>query len=115
MLLIYTSAYAFLRPIDEAEMHSSLEWEVLDLNRPDQIKHSVASGFLSLQHFLKVAMLLGCNDAVMGPANSPCTLMYYSMYNEQFDLIPFMIRFPSGKDGSTVRYVQNLRTTYLAP
>ena len=41
-------------------------------------------------------MLLGCNDAVMGPANSPCTLMYYSMYNEQYDLFPFMIRFPSG-------------------
>ena len=34
-------------------MHSSLEWEVLDLNQPGQIKHSVASGFLSLQHFFE--------------------------------------------------------------
>ena len=25
-------------------------------------------------------MLLGCNDAVMGPANSLCALTFYSMY-----------------------------------
>ena len=38
-------------------------------------------------------MLFECNDAVMGTANSLCALTYYSMYNERFDLIPFMISF----------------------
>ena len=34
-------------------LHSSLEWEILDLNRPGQIEHSVARSFLSLQHFFE--------------------------------------------------------------
>ena len=38
-------------------------------------------------------MLLGCNDFVTDPANSSCALTYYSMYNQRFDLIPFMISF----------------------
>ena len=51
------------------------------------------SGLYLCDISLKTAMLLGGNDAVMGPANSSCALMYYSMYNERFDLIPFMISF----------------------
>ena len=39
-------------------------------------------------------MLLGRYNAVMGSANSSCSSTYYSMYNERFDLIPFIIRFP---------------------
>ena len=38
-------------------------------------------------------MLLGCNDAVVGPANSLCAI--YCMCNEKFDLVPFMILFQS--------------------
>ena len=38
-------------------------------------------------------MLLGCNDFVTDPANSSCALTYYSMYNQRYDLIPFMISF----------------------
>ena len=61
MHLIYTSGYALLRLVDQAIMHSSLEWQVWDLNLHGQIEHSVASGFLSLQQFFQggyVAWLL---------------------------------------------------------
>ena len=39
----------------------------------------------------KGVVLLGCNDVEMGPANSLHASMYYSEYNERFDLISFMI------------------------
>ena len=34
----------------------------------------------------KEAVLAGCNDVKMGPANSLHTSAYYSEYNERFDL-----------------------------
>ena len=53
MHLICTCGYALLQPVDQAVMHLSLEWEIKVLNQPGQIEHSVASGFLLLQHFLE--------------------------------------------------------------
>ena len=35
----------------------------------------------------KEAVLLGCNDAKMGPANLLQASAFYSEYNERFDLI----------------------------
>ena len=37
--------------------------------------------------FLKAAMLLGCDDAVVG-LPTLCASMYYSMYNDRLELIP---------------------------
>ena len=53
MYLICTSGYALLEPVDQAVMRLSLEWEVQVLIQPGQIKHSIASGFLPLQHFFE--------------------------------------------------------------
>ena len=40
----------------------------------------------------KGAVLPGCNDAEMGPANSVHALAYYSEYNERFDFFVFFVR-----------------------
>ena len=68
MHLICTSGYALLRPVDQVVMHSSLE-------KRSEIKISLVKSNTALPVALyccnisfKAAMLLGCNDAVVGPA-----------------------------------------------
>ena len=78
-------------PVDQAVMHLSLERKFeIQINL---VKSNTAlpAAFYRCDISLKGAMLLGCNDTVMGRANSSCASTYYSMYNERFDLIPFMI------------------------
>ena len=57
--------------------------------RAGQIGRSVDNGLTPLGHFERI-VLLGRNDAEMGPANSLHASAYYSEYNERFDLIRFL-------------------------
>ena len=70
MHLICTSGYALLRPVDQVVMHSSL-W-----SRGLRFKSAWSNQNTALPAALyrcdisfKAAMLLGCDDAVVGPAN----------------------------------------------
>ena len=93
MHLIYTSGNALLPPVDQVVMHSSLEWRSKILISLVKSNTVLPVALHRCEISLKAAMLLGCNDAVVGPANFLCAI--YCMYNERFDLISFMISFQS--------------------
>ena len=75
------------RPVGGVVTRSSLEWEVWSSNfgpvKSDPVLPTVRH---CCDISLKEAVLPGCNDAGMGPANLFHASVYYSEYNERFDL-----------------------------
>ena len=75
------------RPVGGAVTRSSLEREIWGSNLGPVKSDSVSP---TVRHRCDIssqeAVLPGCNDTEMGPANLLHASVYYSEYNERFDL-----------------------------
>ena len=76
------------KTVGRAVTRSSLEQEVRSSNLgPVKSNTVLPTAHHRCGIYSKGAVLPGCNDAEMDPANSLHASVYYSEYNERFDLI----------------------------
>ena len=76
------------RPVGQEVMRSSLEWEGRDSNlRPLKLDTVLPTTRHHCNISLKGAVLPERNDAKNGPTNPLHASVYYSKYNEKFNLI----------------------------
>ena len=75
------------RPIGRALTRLSLEWKVRgSISGPVKSDTVLLTPRQRCDISSKEAVLSGCNDADIGPANSLHASAYYSKYNQRFDL-----------------------------